>query len=170
MAETKKVKYNIGSNDIRIDGYLNVDIRDIPAVDIVNDVRTLSKIKNGSADEILALNILGCIPPDECQFTVNTWVSKLKYEGQLIIGAPDGVLIFNEYKAGNLNWEGVVHNIFGNMKLYREWHGPEAPYYMGHNLFSHDYLKSIMEKAGLSDIIELPQNHGYCLTLCGTKR
>jgi len=47
------MKLNLGSNNTRYQGFLNVDIRDITGVDIVEDVTVLASIPDGAVDEII---------------------------------------------------------------------------------------------------------------------
>jgi hypothetical protein len=168
---------NLGSNTKRISGYTNVDIRDVPGVDIVDDVSKLEKVKDESVEHIVAQNILEHFAPDRTQSIVNLWVSKLCMGGSLEISVPDGELIFKRYLEGNVTreeyignpWMDVVHSIFGNMKFEREWHGDDAEKYMHHNLFCNLYLKKVMKAAGLHSIGNVDPSHGDNLAMVGFK-
>jgi predicted SAM-dependent methyltransferase len=163
------MKLNLGSNTIRYNGFLNVDIRDVPySVDIVDDVSVLNGIPDGSVDEIKSEAILEHFAPDRTLDVIKVWVRKLEKGGKILIMVPDGELIFNRYLQDG-KWDKLVHSMFGNMELMREWHGKEAELYMHHTLFSKQSLWKQMEQAGLKDIKEAPARHGDCFALEGIK-
>ena len=171
------MKLNLGSNNKKYDGFLNVDIRKIDGVDIVDDVCKLKKIKNDSVEHIIAHNILEHVAPDKVVNCLKLWVSKLKPNGIIEIGVPDGELIFNRYNKGIIvrreyadsPWEDVIHSIFGNIKLLRKWHGDDAEKYMHHILFNREYLEKIMKVAGLKNIKKIKSNQKDNITLKGQK-
>jgi predicted SAM-dependent methyltransferase len=167
----KIVKLNLGSNTVRYPGYLNVDIQKIKEVDIVDDVTVLDTVRDGSIDSIIAHNILGQIAPDKAQPTLDLWVRKLKHGGSIELGLTDGEKIFGRYMSREYTWTQVVHSLFGNMKLLRQWHGDDAERYMGHMVFAKDFAIEMMEKAGLTNICEIqPSNHPDTITLSGIKK
>lgn len=167
MGET--IRLNLGSNDVKHEGFLNVDIRDIPEVDIVDDVITLNKIEDCSVAEMVAHNILGQIAPDKVPQTLRTWHSKLKSGGTLSVGVPDGELLFGRYLKGDYTWERVVHGIFGNMSLLRKWHGDDAERWMGHSLYTEDFITELLKGAGFVDIRQTTQNHSDVVTMLAKK-
>jgi len=168
---------NLGSNNIKYKNFLNVDIRNIPEVDIVDDVTKLETIKDDSIDAIIAHNILEHISYDKTDACLNNWAKKLKRGGWIEIGVPDGELIFKRYQKGivtrkeynDSSWKDVIHSIFGNMKIVREMHGNDAEKYMHHNIFCESFLRECMEKAGFKKIIKVKQNHPDNITLRGYK-
>lgn len=162
------IKLNIGSNTVGFAGFKNVDIRDIPAVDIVDDVSKLTKIEDNSVDYIKAHAILEHFNPDKTLEVLKVWASKLKSGGEIEISVPDGELIFDRYLKGG-SWDKLVHSLFGNISLLREWHGEDAEKYGHHTLFSHAYLARFMTEAGLSEITEITAHHPDCLCLTGVK-
>ncbi len=163
------MKLNLGSNTERHDGFTNVDIRQTDGVDIVDNVMTLNTIESESCEEIIAHNILEHVSPDRVQQTVDLWASKLVKGGGISIGVPDGEFIMKRYIDGLMPWKDVVHDIFGNVGLLREWHGEDAEKYGHHILFSKDYLKEFLVKAGLGNFQDEKPNHGAGFTLHATK-
>ncbi len=163
------MKINLGSNDVRHEGFMNVDIRQADGVDIVDNVMQLGSIDDGSCDEIIAHNILEHVSPDRVQQTLNLWASKLKQGGGISIGVPDGEFIMKRYIDGLMPWKDVVHDIFGNVGLLREWHGEDAEKYGHHILFSKDYLKEFLTKAGFGEFEDEKPNHGAGFTMHAIK-
>ncbi len=176
MEEVTEVKYNIGSNDFRYPGFLNVDIRDVPGVDIVDDVRYLTKIPEGSADHIIAEAVLEHFNPDRTQNLINLWTSKLKSGGKLEIMVPDGEMLINKFvkdreRKGTLEaWKDFSHDLWGNLGFLRQWHGEDAETYGHHTLFCRAQLEEEMKIAGLINITQIRARHGACMTSVGIKK
>ena len=160
-------KLNLGSNDLTYPGFTNVDIRYIPGA-LIDDVSKLNSIASNSIEEIKAEAILEHFAPDKTAEIVKLWVSKLKDGGKIMIMVPDGELIFDRY-LHDKNWDRLVHSMFGNMELMRQWHGDNAERYMHHTLFSKALLERQMQEAGLKDIKETSARHGDCFSLEGIK-
>ena len=170
------MRLNLGSNDVRLEGFLNVDIRMISGcVDIVDDVLTLGTIKDDSVEAIIAHNILEHVAYDKTEECLNIWVKKLKKGGSIEIGVPDGELIFKRYQKRQVTreqyrdypWKDVIHSIFGNMEILRQWHGEDAEKYMHHTLFCESFLRKCMEDAGIKSIVRVTSNHPDNVTLRG---
>lgn len=170
MEET--LKLNLGSNTVHFQNFKNVDIRKIPEVDIVDDASTLETIKDGSVGAIIANAILEHFSPDRIDDILKVWYRKMEDGALIEIGVPDGELIFDrylnhpDYKG---NWAKLVHSLFGNIQILRDWHGEDAEKYGHHMLFCKDYLKSKMEDAGFKNIKEVPKDHPDCFSLQGQK-
>ena len=171
------MKLNLGSNTVRCDGFINVDIRSIQGVDIVDDVTKLSTIEDNTVEAIIAHNILEHIASDKTMDTLMLWFKKLKVGGWIQIGVPDGELIFNRHLKGQITrrayksspWKNVIHSIFGNISILRSMHGEDAEKYMHHTLFCESFLKECMQLAGFKDVVKVRANHPDNITLKGTK-
>ena len=172
------MKLNLGSNTVRYEEFLNVDIRDVQGVDIVDNVMKLSTIEDNTVEAIIAHNILEHIAPDKTISCLNLWVKKLVVGGTLQIGVPDGELIFERWQDGistrpqyiHCPWKDVIHSIFGNMEIMREMHGDDTEKYMHHTLFCESFLRECMEEVGIIDIIKIKPNHPDVVTLRGVKK
>lgn len=171
------MKLNLGSSVVRVKDFMNVDIRKIEGVDIVDDVTMLSTIQDDTVEAIIAHNILEHIASDKTMATLALWFKKLKNGGWIQIGVPDGELIFNRHLKGIVTrrayrsspWKNVIHSIFGNINVLRAWHGEDAEKYMHHTLFCKSFLKECMELVGFKNIIQVRANHPDNITLRGTK-
>lgn len=159
------MRLNLGSNNIKYEGFTNVDIRDIPEVDIVDDVVTLRKIEDNSVEEIKAHNIIGQLASDNAEKALKVWFAKMKHGASLEIGATDGELIFGKYLKGIYDWPRVVHGIFGNIGLLRQWHGDDAERWMGHSIYTQDYLTKLLNDVGFVEVSETTPNHADVITL-----
>lgn len=85
-----KIRLNLGcGTDIRAD-FVNIDIRELPGVDVVADVRDLSAyFGRGQVDYILALDIVEHFPQSETREILGHWASLLRPGGTLEIQCPD---------------------------------------------------------------------------------
>ncbi len=175
MEKIDKTKLNIGSNDFRYPGFLNVDVRDVPGVDIVDDVRFLTKIEDGSCEHIIAEAVLEHFSPDRTENLIKLWASKLKPGGILEIMVPDGEMLMDKYyedkkKFGQRKaWDEWSHDSWGNLGYLRQWHGEDAETYGHHTLFCRAQLEEQMANAGLIDITQKTARHGACMTSVGIK-
>ena len=87
------MKLNIGCGQDKLDGYVNIDIREEIEPDMVMDIRYLEKIKDESCEEILASHVIEHFPIWAEANIVKLWKTKLKIGGQLIVRCPDLVSI-----------------------------------------------------------------------------
>jgi len=81
------LKLNLGCGEDIREGYCNIDIRDLPNVDIVCDVSQLP-FEPGTVDEILASDIYEHVSHRDSLDLLKHWSDLLKEDGVLIIRAP----------------------------------------------------------------------------------
>ncbi len=111
------MKLHLGCGDKRIEGYVNIDAREIPGVvDEVADIKTLDNYKKESVDLIYACHVLEHIPRREYTAVLTRWFEILKHGGKLRLAVPDIEQVFYHYKHhGNLRalrgylWGGQTH-------------------------------------------------------------
>jgi hypothetical protein len=82
------LKLNLGSNEVRIPGFLNVDIVAHKNVDIIADASALPQDDN-SVDEILASHLLEHFDFHQGKKALKEWFRVLKPGGRLTIELPD---------------------------------------------------------------------------------
>ena len=161
-------RLNLGSNSVHYQYFENVDIREAPGVTIVDDVSKLEKIPDGSSEAIIAHAILEHFSPDRTDDVLKVWYRKMQDGATIEIGVPDGELIYERYREDK-DWAKLVHSLFGNIQILRDWHGEDAEKYGHHMLFSKDFLRKKMESVGFKDIVEVPKVHPDCFSLKGIK-
>lgn len=83
------IKLHVGCGNVRINGYINVDLVHSPAVDVLNDVRTLDGIYADSIDVIYACNVLEHFKRFEYPIVLQRWLGVLKKGGILRLSVPD---------------------------------------------------------------------------------
>lgn len=84
------MKLNLGSHNKRIDGYTNIDILDLPEVDIKHDLTKLPwPFEMSSVEEIFAEEFLEHISWRKCEAILNECYRILMPGGKLKIQVPD---------------------------------------------------------------------------------
>ena len=91
------MKYNLGAGKLPIEGYINVDVRDVPGMDLVADVRKLDMIESNSADEVVARDVLEHMPRREWRLVLDEWVRVLRTGGVMKLRFPDMELMIQTF-------------------------------------------------------------------------
>lgn len=142
------MKLHLGCGDIRLTGWLNVDVRDCAGGDVKCDLTDLSPIcGEGEASAIYACHVLehfgfnGVTP--RAADVLRHWVTRLKPGGECFISVPDlqkvGLAIATETNPG-------AH--FNFMKcLYGGCEYPQNRHFIG---FTRPLLEYWMQGAGLA--------------------
>ena len=92
-----KIKLHLGCGKVHIDGFTNIDVNHYPGVDMVDDVRYLSKFKENTVDVIYACMVLEHLGRWEYMPAIKRWHALLKDEGLLRISVPDFEAICEYY-------------------------------------------------------------------------
>lgn len=115
---------NLGCGNDILQGYDNIDLRDLPGVinADVGDIWTM--YKENSVAEIRAIDVFEHIPFAESQETLNRWVHILKPGGRLIIQGPSiEVLARRILTSINIkDIEDSIKYIFGNQDYPENFH------------------------------------------------
>jgi SAM-dependent methyltransferase len=108
-------KINIGSGEVPLPGYLNIDARaDLLGVDLACDVRKLDMIGDEMFDEAFAKDVLEHMPRREWRNVLDEWIRILKPGGILKLRFPDSILLFEAYKGGHILLERLFQLVFGD--------------------------------------------------------
>jgi len=134
------VKIELGGGESPHNGYVNVDIRNLPTVDVICDVTKLNeKFSNDSIEEILCINLLEHIPRKKLLKTLRIWYDILKDGGILKINVPDFEALAKAYIEKKIFWEDLLDGICGAQKFSEDFH---------YNAFNYINLKKILESVG----------------------
>lgn len=109
-------KLHLGCGEKHINGFINIDTRDLHSVDIIDDVKNLKSFDNNSIDLIYASHILEHITRIEYTDVLKRWYNLLNSNGILRIAVPDIEKVFQHYQInGDLRqlrgflWGGQSH-------------------------------------------------------------
>ena len=92
-----KLKLHLGCGDKRIEGFINVDVRPLPGVDIVDDISNLNLFEPNSADLIYASHLLEHFGRRVYLDVLKNWFNILKPGGILRIAVPDFGAVVEHY-------------------------------------------------------------------------
>lgn len=92
------MKLNLGCGSKNIDGFINIDARELPGVDVVDDVKSLNKFVDNSISLIYASHILEHITRLEYTNVLSRWYELLEPNGILRIAVPDIEKVFDHYR------------------------------------------------------------------------
>ncbi len=136
------IKLHLGCGNKRFEGWLNIDLLEGSAADIIDDVTKLSKISKNSIQEIYACHVLEHISRDQLIPTLKLWNSKLISGGEIKIAVPDFESICKVYTKNKSILE-IIGLVSG---------GREGPLDEHKIIFDFEYLKKCLQEAGFVGI------------------
>jgi predicted SAM-dependent methyltransferase len=115
------IKLHLGCGTKHLEGYTNIDIRYLPGVDEVNNIRFLRNYKENTVDEIYACHVLEHFGRWEYKDVLKRWFEILKPEGKLRLAVPNFSAICSYYiKTGNL--EPIMGLLYGGQDYDENYH------------------------------------------------
>jgi predicted SAM-dependent methyltransferase len=116
------MKLHLGCGEKRIEGFINIDSRDLENVDLVDDISQLRSIEDSSVDLIYASHVLEHFGRFKYMDVLKKWYSVLKKGGILRISVPDFESVCEYY-----NEKGDIYSLRGF--LYGGQNYPENYHY-----------------------------------------
>ncbi len=95
-------RLNLGSGDDKRDGYIGVDIRSGPAVQLIADISKSLPLEDNSVEEILANDILEHLQRYEVEPALREFYRVLKPKGRIRIKSPNIRLLAFALAAGTI--------------------------------------------------------------------
>ena len=131
-------KIHLGSGEINLQGWINVDARRFKHTHIVDQDFQMKEFKDDSVSEIYLCHVLEHFSFNDANLLIQKFYKKLKKNGILRISVPD----FSQLK-----------------KIYEEKNDLHTIKFalMGGQNYENDFHKSIYDKKNLSDILK--KNH-----------
>jgi predicted SAM-dependent methyltransferase len=115
------IKLHLGCGTKHIEGFTNIDIRYLPGVDEVNNIRFLRNYKNDSVDLIYACHVLEHFSRWEYKNALTRWYEILKPGGVLRLAVPNFTAIASRYiQTGNL--QEVMGLLYGGQDYDENYH------------------------------------------------
>lgn len=115
------IKLHLGCGSKHLKEYINIDIRYLPGVDEVNNVRFLRNYKENSIDEIYACHILEHFGRWEYKDVLKRWFKILKPGGKLRLAVPN----FNsicEYYTKTSDLKPLIGLLYGGQDYDENYH------------------------------------------------
>lgn len=154
-ARSTGLRLNLGCGHVALDGYINVDRRALPGVDVVADVDKLP-FHQGEVAEICSAHLLEHFPLEQLRRELLPyWVSLLGPEGKFRAIVPDGAAMARAFVAQEYDFENFRQVTFGGQDYDGDFH---------FNMFSTDSMAKLLTEAGFKSVEVVAENreNGGC--------
>jgi hypothetical protein len=151
-----RLKLNLGCGHVPIDGYLNVDLRKLPGVDIVSGVEQLP-VQPGEVAEIMSAHLLEHFPQEQLvRELLPYWKSLLRPGGTFRAVVPDAEAMIAQFSANQMQYDTLREVTFGAQDYDGDFH---------YNMFTPQSLAKLLEAADFHDVQVLARGrpNGDCL-------
>jgi predicted SAM-dependent methyltransferase len=115
-------KLHLGCGTKHLENYTNIDIRYLPGVDEVNNIRFLRNYKENSVDEIYACHVLEHFGRWEYKEVLKRWFEILKPGGKLRLAVPDFGSIVAHYRTPEGKLNDVIGLLYGGQDYDENYH------------------------------------------------
>ena len=138
------IKLHLGCGTKHIEGYTNIDVRYLPGVDEVNNIKFLRNYKPNSVDVIYACHVLEHFSRWEYKTVLNRWFEILKPGGTLRLAIPNFSAICSYYvKTGDLS--SIMGLLYGGQDYDENYH---------YVTFDYNSLSNDLTQIGFNNIKE----------------
>lgn len=142
----KDIKLNLGSGNTKIDGYLNIDIRDIPEVDVIHDLDKALPYKECEVSNIYASHILEHFWWMDTIRILKDWYRVIKKGGSLVIWTVDFDRVVYRLMTAS-NYKNMM--IDTNWRLFSK-NEPDGNAH--HAVFTRMFLSDLLKEVGFKKI------------------
>jgi predicted SAM-dependent methyltransferase len=155
VARKTGIRLNLGCGHICLEGYLNVDRRRLPGVDIVAEVDDLP-FEAGDVTEIRSAHLIEHFPQEQLRRTLLPyWFGLLRPGGDFTAIAPDARAMMTIYLAGEYPFEQLREVTFGGQDYDGDFH---------YNMLTTGSFTKLLEEAGFVNVSIVAENrvNGAC--------
>jgi predicted SAM-dependent methyltransferase len=150
-AEVTEVRrLNWGCGEFPEPGWLNSDVKDVPGIDIVADVRTGLPLEDDSIDYITSIHALPELPYPDLVPALQELRRVLKPGGVLRLALPDLERGIAAYQRGDPDYFHVpdteARSVGAKFVTQMIWFG------YSRSLFVHDFVEELLERAGFEEV------------------
>ncbi len=149
------LKLNLGAGHLALDGYLNVDARELDGIDIVADITALP-FASGELSTIYCAHLLEHFPLEQVRRSLLPyWRSLLKPGGALVAVVPDSEAMLAGYASGEISFADLREVTFGGQEYDGDFH---------FNMYSKASLTELLTDAGFVDaaVTVSARRNGLC--------
>ena len=154
--EQPDVRLNLGSGHVPLEGFVNVDMRELPGVDVIALLDDLP-VHEGSVAEIFSSHVLEHFPKEELtRRLLPYWRSLLRPGGTFRAVVPDIAAMASGYSSGTIGFETFREVLYGGQEYNGDTH---------YNGFSAAHLSSLLVDAGFEEVAIIAEGrpNGLCL-------
>ncbi len=149
------LRLNLGCGHIPLSGYLNLDRRELPGVDIVADAGDIP-VEAGEVAEVFSAHMLEHFPQEQLRRQLLPyWRSLLGPGGTFRAVVPDAEAMIREYSEGRYPYDDLREVTFGAQDYDGDFH---------FNMFTPSSMAELLIEAGFKDVrlIESARRNGAC--------
>ncbi len=140
-ARNHKLRLNLGCGHIPLDGYINIDRRALPGVDIVAELDELP-LKLGEVDEIFSAHLLEHFPQEQLRRELLPYYYSLLKEGGVFRAVvPNAEVMIQKYTEGDYRFDDIREIEFGGQDYDGDFE---------YNMFTPESIKKLLEEAGFT--------------------
>src|SRR5262249_49419825 len=122
QAQAEGARLNLGCGHVPLNGYINIDARDLPGIDVVTDVTNLP-FQDGTVREIYSAHLLEHFPQEEfVRKLLPYWRRLLAAGGMFRAIVPDGEKMLSELVAGRYPFSDFREVFFGGQEYDGDFH------------------------------------------------
>jgi predicted SAM-dependent methyltransferase len=137
------LKVHIGTGEINLQGWINIDARNFPHVHIVSDDMKLSEFSDNSIDEIYLCHILEHISYKNAEIFLKNLHNKLKSGGIIRIAVPSFDSIIKIYHHSNNDFNIIKYALMG---------GQDYEYNFHKSMYNYNSLSSVLKNSNFHKI------------------
>lgn len=142
-AESGELRLNLGCGHLPVDGYVNVDMREMPGVDVVSAVDDLP-FGEGEVDEVFSAHLLEHFPEEQLRRRLLPyWFGLLRPGGTFRAVVPDGNAMLDGFAAGEIPFADLRAVLYGGQEYEGDFH---------HTLLTAETLGDLLRGAGFTDV------------------
>jgi glycosyltransferase involved in cell wall biosynthesis len=116
------VRLNLGCGGRTIRGWVNVDAREVPGVDLIHDLREPLPFRDQSVDEIWSDQVLEHFSYHAVSKIIGDWMRVLKIGGKITISTPDLDEMIKGYLDGRLDYLRFIQLMYGGQVNEFDYH------------------------------------------------
>jgi predicted SAM-dependent methyltransferase len=120
------LKLNLGCGEDYREGYINIDTRNLPRLDIKWRVDDLAEyVRDKSVEEILAFDVLEHFPIREVPGALDEWIRMLAPGGVLQIKTPDLDILaktLHDYSGNVVDVRHMIDRVYGGQDYPQNFH------------------------------------------------
>ena len=149
------IKLHLGCGNIRINGFINIDVRSTDATDKVADVTTLSEFHDNTVDMIYSAGVLEHFSHRITQDVLGEWYRVLKIDGEMIIWVPNFDAYIKHYLRGCIfhrkqSLQNILFYLYGGQQYFENAHK---------SIFNGPYLRLLLYEEGFRKIKKITPDY-----------
>lgn len=142
-ARAEGLRVNLGCGHLPLDGYVNVDLRELPGVDVLAPVDQLP-FDEGEIDELYSAHLVEHFPQEQfVRDVLPYWVSRIRPGGSFRAVLPDAGAMLSGFADGRVRYEDLREVLFGGQEYEGDFH---------YNMYTTETLSQILTDAGLVEV------------------